>query len=257
MNRERITITIKRNLLKKLDSFIDGIEVKNRSHAVEFFLNKAFSSDLKTAVVLAGGKKSSYIFTPSSEGAFIEQIFLWFKKNGIVDVIISAGRFSPEIKKILGEGDRYGVKISYVANDAGTADVLRLLRNKITEPFLMMNGDVFSEIDLSEMLDFHKNNEAVCTIAITSVKEPSNFGNVILQGNKILEFVEKPRLGKEKSYIVNAGIYIMSPEVFNHLKPGFKSLERDLFPFLAKSGKMCGYNIQSKWILRDSINLKK
>lgn len=260
MNRERITITIKGDLLKKLDSFVDGTEIKNRSHAIESFLYRSFSSNLKTAVILAGGSgiKSgketvSRALAKDGKKMFIENILLWLRKNGINNAIISAGDFSESVKRVLGDGIAYNVKISYLLNDTGTADVVRKLKGKINEPFLVMNGDVFSEINLGEMFEFHKKNNAICTIAVTSAKEPANFGNVVLQGEKVVDFIEKPRLGKEKSYLINAGIYIMEPSVFGRVSSGHKSLEKDLFPLLAKRGELGGYNIHSEWISVDNI----
>jgi NDP-sugar pyrophosphorylase family protein len=259
-NLSRVTITIKKDLLKKLDDFVDGTQIKNRSHAIEFLLGQSFSSCPKTAVILAGGKgiksgKETISRTLVKDGKkmFIENILLWLGKNRINNIIISAGDFSDSMKKILGDGTAYNVKISYLLNDTGTADVLRKLKGKINETFLLTNGNVFSEIDLNEMFEFHKKSNAVCTIAVISAKEPANFGNVTLQGDKVVDFVEKPKLGKEKSYLINAGIYIMEPDIFNKVSSKHKSLEKDLFPLLAKKGELGGYNIHSEWISVDNI----
>lgn len=259
-NLSRVTITIKRDLLKKLDGFVDGTQIKNRSHAIEFLLSKSFSSCPKTAVILAGGRgiksgKETVSRTLAKEGkrTFIENILLWLGKNGIENVIISAGDLSDSVKKVIGDGTTYNVKISYLLGDTGTADVVKKLKGKINESFLVMNGDVFSEINLDEMFEFHKKNNAVCTIAVTSVKEPANFGNVVLQGDKVVNFIEKPRLGREKSYLINAGIYIMDPSIFDRVSSGHKSLEKDLFPLLARKGELGGYNINSEWTSVDNI----
>lgn len=256
----RVTITIKKDLLKKLDAFVDGTQIKNRSHAMEFLLNQSLSSFPRTAVILAGGRglelgeqTVSRTLAKNGKKMFIENILFWLRKNGIKSVIISAGVFSDSVQRVLGDGTAYNIKISYLLNDTGTADVVRRLKGKISEPFLLTNGDVFSEIDLSEMFEFHKKNNAICTIAVTSAKEPANFGNVVLQGDRIVDFTEKPKLGKEKSYLINAGIYIMEPSIFERVLSKHKSLEKDLFPLLARKGELIGYNIHSEWVSVDNI----
>lgn len=256
-NHSRVTITIKDDLLKSVDRLVDGSKIKNRSHAIESLLLQNFKSQkIKKAVILAGGdgvnltgysKPVSRILSLYKKKPFAEYIFGWLKRQGIEEVIISAGTLSSEIKDQIGDGSRFDLQISYLAKDTGTASVLKYLPNIIDETFLMMNGDVICDIDLEEMLDFHNKTEGVCTIAIASVKEPSAFGTIKLSGNRIVDFIEKPKKGKEESYLINAGVYLMDPNIFNVISPKCSSLEKNLFPYLAKEGKLFGYHLQSKW----------
>lgn len=257
MKRSRVTITLKEDLLKNIDKLVDGTNIKNRSHAFEFLLGKNFICQrLNKAVILAGGegvfqegsdRKISKILVQYQGKMFIEHIFEWLAKYGIRDVIISAGDLSPEVKEKIGDGSRFGAQVSYLPKDIGTASVLKYLTTIIDETFLMMNGDVLSDADLGEMFSFHKKTGGVCTISMTSTKDPSSFGTIKMNGNQIIDFVEKPEKGKEESYLINAGLYIMEPEICGMTRSNYLSLEKNFFPILAQKGKLFGYYIQGKW----------
>ncbi len=257
MNRSRITITLKKELLKNIDGIVDGTKIKNRSHAVEFLLSKNFEErKIKKAVILAGGegvkmkkgtKNISRILTPYKNKLFVEHTFDWLKKEGIEEVIISAGDLREEVKERIGDGSKFGLTVSYLFKDTGTASVLRYLASIIDETFLMINGDVLTDVNLGEMFDFHKKCGGLCTIGMISVKEPSAFGTIRLKGNQIIDFIEKPKTGKEESYLINAGIYLMEPEICGITTADCLSLEKNLFPALAKKGKLFGYYLQEKW----------
>lgn len=263
MNRSRITITIRTDLLRSVDGLIDGTKIKNRSHAIESLLNKDFSNrKIRKAVILAGGKgvkikgnkdEVSRVLSPYKGRFFIEHIFDWLRSQGVEEVIISASSLSASVKEEIGDGKKFGLSVSYLAKDEGTASVLKYLVNLVDETFLMINGDALSEADLGEMFEFHKKCGGVCTLGMISVKEPSTYGNIVLSGSRIVDFIEKPKAGKEESYLVNAGIYLIEPEIFNLVSPQWVSLEKDLFPSLAKRGDLCGYYLQERWTSLDNI----
>ncbi|MEA2098283.1 MAG: sugar phosphate nucleotidyltransferase [Patescibacteria group bacterium] len=255
--RSRITITLKEDLLKNIDSIVDGIEIKNRSHAIESLLSKNFKEQkIKKAVILAGGRGVlqkgntrliSRILTNCKGKMFVEHIFDWLRREGIKEVIISAGGLSQEVKNKIGDGREFNLQVSYLPKDTGTASILKYLVNIIDETFLMMNGDVLSDVNLDEMFDFHKKSGGLCTIGIISVKEPSSFGTIKLKGNQIVDFIEKPEKGKEESYLINAGIYLVEPEIYKLASYKCLSLEKTLFPSLAKKGSLFGYHLQGRW----------
>lgn len=257
MNRSRVTITLQDELLRQIDRLIDGTRVKNRSHAIESLLLKELGERrLTTAVILAGGRgiaapgggRMSRVLAPYRGGLFLEHVFAWLRREGIEEVIIGASELTAGIEAKIGAGDRYGLHVTYLPADRGTAGVLRHLVNRLPGTFLMMNGDVLAEASLSEMLAFHRQQRAVCTLALTSVPAPAAFGNIVLQGNRITDFIEKPKAGEEESYLINAGLYLMEPEIFNALSPRHLSLEKDLFPALAKAGKLGGYFLPGEWV---------
>lgn len=267
MEKTRVTIILREDLLKNIDKLVDGTNIKNRSHAFEFLLAKNFICQrLNKAVILAGGQgvsangsdvKISKILLPYQDKMFIEYIFDWLMKYGIKDIVISAGDLSSEVKDKIGDGSRFGVQVSYLPKDVGTASVLKYLAGIIDETFLMMNGDVLSDADINELYSSHKKNGGLCTIGMTSTKDPSLFGTIKMNGNQIIDFIEKPEKGKEESYLINAGIYIMEPEIYRIVSVSHTSLEKNFFPFLAKKGKLFGYYLQGKWIHMDTGNVTK
>jgi len=263
MKRSRITISIDSGILGSVDALIDGTKIKNRSHAIESILMRSLAKrKIRKAVILAGGegiknakgdKTVSRVLSSYGGKYFVEHIFDWMRGSGIEEVIICGSGFSKDLQAEIGSGERFGLHISYSDEDKGTASALRSLINRIDEAFLMMNGDVLAKVDLEKMFEFHKKNQGICTLGMISVQKPAAFGNIVLSGNRIADFIEKPRAGDEESYLVNAGIYIMEPEIFNSVSPRHSSLEKDLFPNMARSGNLCGYYIQEKWISLNTI----
>ncbi len=117
------------------------------------------------------------------------------------------------------------------------------------EPFIMLNGDIYADINYHELIEAHKKSGAIATIALCKVEDPCNFGVADLKDNVIKRFVEKPRKGQAPSNLVNAGAYVLSPEIFSYIPEGRAvSIEREIFPKLAEEGKLCGHCINGLWI---------
>ena len=118
------------------------------------------------------------------------------------------------------------------------------------DQFLVLNGDIFTTIDYSELIRKHKENEAIATIALYKVKDPSRYGTVKLtDDNRITQFVEKAPLGKAPSNLINAGVYVLDPEIFDYIPAGRPvSIEREVFPKLAEQGKLFGHTFTDVWI---------
>ncbi len=262
--KERVTLTIEQNILNKVDNTVDGFKVKNRSHAVEMLLVRALgSSDLKTAFVLAGGKGTRFKpiteeipkpMIPLQGKPLLQHTIDLLRKYGITHVIISLGYKGDKIKEYFGDGSRFGVRITYVEEEEpqGTAGPLRLAKDLLKETFVMCNADELKEIDLLDMYLFHKEHNAVATIALTTVDNPSAYGVAKLQGNKIYEFIEKPI--NPPSNFINSGLYILEPVVLGFVpKEGFAMIEKDVFPQIAKKQKLVGYPFTGYW--RDLGNM--
>ncbi|MGE5532871.1 MAG: sugar phosphate nucleotidyltransferase [Bacillota bacterium] len=116
-------------------------------------------------------------------------------------------------------------------------------------PFIMLNGDIYADINYGELLEAHRKSGASATIALCKVEDPCSFGVADLEGNTIKQFVEKPPKGKAPSNLINAGAYVLSPEVFDYIPEGKTvSIEREVFPKLAKEGKLSGHCIDGLWI---------
>jgi mannose-1-phosphate guanylyltransferase len=117
------------------------------------------------------------------------------------------------------------------------------------EPFIVLNGDIFADIDYKKLIEVHKKNHAIATMALCSVKDPCSFGVVELSGDYIKRFVEKPSKGQEPSNLINAGAYVLSPEIFDYIPEGKAvSIERDVFPKLVEMKKLVGCRISGLWM---------
>lgn len=253
------SISIDEEILKELDEFINGEKIKDRSDAVNFLLSKALSSSRVTmALILAGGKGTRMRpFTyeipkpliPVHEKPLVQHIIDLLRKHHITNITMSIGYMGDRIKSRFGNGSNLGVRISYIVEEEelGTAGSLNLMEKRPDRSFFMFNGDVLANIDLHEMIHFHRKNKGLATIALTAVDEPSRFGVAKLEGDKILEFVEKPEPGKEPSKFINAGVYLLEPEVIDYVPEGRAMMETDVFPRLAKEGELYGYRFKGQW----------
>jgi NDP-sugar pyrophosphorylase family protein len=260
--KERVTLTIEKELLSQIDAKVDGSQVKNRSHAVELYLRRALRGRVPSkALILAGGKSEKMQpltkTTPKSmikiQGKpMLEHNIELLKRFGITDIIISVGYLKEQIIDYFMDGATFGVTITYIEEDAqnplGTAGPIKKAKKYLDESsFLVLNADELKDINLEKLYKEHLRNEAAATIALTTVKDPSEFGVAMLDGNHILRFVEKPPTGTAPSKLINAGLYIFEPSVIDMIPEGFAKLETDLFPKLAGQGKLVGYPFSGQW----------
>jgi len=119
------------------------------------------------------------------------------------------------------------------------------------KPFLVLNGDILTNIDYAEPMKRHRTNkQATATIALYRVEDPSRYGVAELaKDNRVLRFIEKPTREKAPSNLINAGIYVLEPEIFDYIPSDRSvSIEREIFPKLAEEGKLYGYNFKGLWI---------
>ena len=180
-----------------------------------------------------------------------------FRKHGINDIVLSVGHLGDQIRKEYGNGSGFNINISYVEEEKplGTGGPLRLARDMLQETFIATNGDELKELDLHAMYEFHRKNNATVTIALTTVPDPSQYGVARLDGGRILEFFEKPKKEEAPSNLINSGLYIMEPEVTGMIKPGFCMLEKDVFPVLAREGRLFGFPFSGQWF--DTGNMER
>lgn len=263
MRRERITITLRSDVIKKVDATIDGQRSRNRSNAIENILLKEFNGFLlQQAIIIAGkttkinGKEVPKILIPLNGKTLIENNIETLKTFGISQIIISADDQEKPIKDFLGDGSRFGLEFIY-AKSNGTAGILREAKKHINSTFLMLNGDILLEgHDIEDMHDFHKKNKTLGTIAVATIKESSKLGSIFMKGNNILAFKEKTK--NEQSHMVNAGIYLLEPEICNLVGSGFQMVEDHLFPQLAEKQQLSGYHLHMPWHhLHDETALKE
>lgn len=255
--KERITVTLDTNLITQIDKRINNVDIKNRSQEIELLLAEALGTNIPgKAVLLVGGKgtrlrpltdKVPKALLEVQGKAVTEHLFDLFKKYGIRDVILCVGHLKGKIKDYFGDGSNFGMNISYADEDEplGTAGPLKVARHLLKDSFIVSNGDELKNINIARMFRLHKRKNALATIALTTVDDPSSYGVARLDGSRIIEFVEKP--SKPISNLINAGFYILEPEVIDMIPDGFAMLERDVFPKIAKLGRLRGFPFAGQW----------
>jgi len=255
--KERITITLDKNLISQIDKRIDGIGIKNRSQEIELLLAEALGTNIPSkAVLLVGGRGSRLRpLTDKKPKAMLEvqgktiteYLFDLLKKYGIRDVVLCVGYLKDKLKEHFGDGANIGMNITYVEENEplGTAGPLKLAKKHLKDSFIVSNGDELKNINIPRMFRLHKRKNALATIALTTVDNPSHYGVAKLDGSRIIEFVEKPN--NPPSNLINAGFYILEPEVIDMIPDGFSMLEKDVFPKLAKMGRLRGFPFAGQW----------
>lgn len=151
---------------------------------------------------------------------------------------------------------KYGLKIKYSIDPPkkplGTGGPIKNAEKLIgkTGPFLVLNGDIFADLNYKEIIRTHQEKKALATIALYKVKDPSRYGSVeISDNNQIKQFIEKPEKGQAPTNLINAGIYVLDPKVFQYIeKNRAVSMEREVFPTLVKEKKLFGFKMQGLWM---------
>jgi len=265
--KERVTITLDSELIKQIDKRIDGDIIKNRSQQIERLLTKSLGTYRpKNALILVGGKgtrlrpltyKTPKCMLEVNGKTVTEHLFDLLKKYGIRNVILSVGHMKRKVRDFFGDGSKFGVNIDYIEEDKplGTAGPLKLAKDMLKDSFIVTNGDELKNIDIPRMFRLHKRKDALVTIALTTVRDASQYGVARLSGSRILEFIEKPKPEDAPSNLINAGFYIMEPEVIDMIPDGFSMLEKDVFPKLAKQDELRGFPFAGQWF--DIGNLER
>jgi mannose-1-phosphate guanylyltransferase len=185
---------------------------------------------------------------------FLEHTLTHFKQFGIEEVILAMNYLPDAIRAYFGDGERCGVRLTYCMEKEplGTAGAVKNAAAYLDEPFIVLNGDdVFLEMNLHEAFAFHREKEAKATIFLTWVKNPSAFGVVETDVNqRVKRFIEKPPLAEVTTHWINAGGYILEPEVLEYIPSGQHYMfEKGLFPHLLNIGApVYGYHYKKYWL---------
>ncbi|MFA5995969.1 MAG: sugar phosphate nucleotidyltransferase [Patescibacteria group bacterium] len=253
VGKDRLTITMSEDVLSKLDKYIDGDKIRNRSHAIEYIVSHHLGTDVSTCVILAGGSPDQSIkpLLRIKNRPIIAYTIELLRQANIRNIIMVINSDNQDIKKYLGDGSQWKVAITYIEDKSGqgTAVALKLAQQYITGSFLLLYGDVLVNIDLQEFIQYHKALDRVAaTLAVTACTNPSHYGVTELQGHYILRLIEKPA-SYNKSNLVFAGLAICEPQLFDYLlQPEKRSdLTRDILPDLAHRGQIAGYPFSGKW----------
>ena len=209
------------------------------------------------AVILAGGlgtrlKPYTTVFPkplmPIGESPILEIIIKQLKAKGFNEITLAVGHLSELIMAFFNNGSKYGLKIEYSKEEKklGTAGGLGLLKNKLEDDFLVMNGDVLTGLDFSEFLEFHKKTGSIATIALNRRHVDIDFGVVELDENRtLIGYIEKPKI----DYLVSMGVYAFNERILEFI-PSHEYLDiPDLMKRLLSEGeKVNGFIHDGYWL---------
>jgi len=212
------------------------------------------------ALVLAGGfgtrlrplscSRPKTLF-PLANQPLIDYALQSLAEGGVETVILSVHYMADNIVRYLGP-TKYGMDILYSREQRpfGKGGGIKNAEDMLNgEPFIVINGDIITDLDLRRFISFHEEKGGLATIALYQVTDPSRYGSVELdREGRITRFVEKPKEGMAPSNLINAGIYVLEPEVLEYMPPGKKfDTEVEVFPFLAQERKLFGFEFHGYW----------
>jgi mannose-1-phosphate guanylyltransferase len=182
---------------------------------------------------------------------FISFMLEWLRGHGIEDVVMSCGFLADSVREVLGDGSQLGIRLRFVEEPEprGTAGALKLAEPMLEERFLMLNGDVLTDIDLTAQIEQHERTGARATLALVPVPDPTAYGLVTLNEDRsVLDFIEKPSSESLPTNLISAGAYVLGREILD-LIPADRnvSIEREVWPQLIGAG-LYGYPSESYWL---------
>jgi NDP-sugar pyrophosphorylase family protein len=174
---------------------------------------------------------------------------LLLERAGFDRVFVPLGYLGDQIESYLNSLDvSIAFEFTYENIPLGTAGAVGRLSKELTGPFLVISGDILGNVDLKEMVEFHTRTGASVSIALTRVEDPTHYGVALLEGDKILQFAEKPDPSQVFSDIANAGIYVLDPRAAERIPPGVSyDFSVDLFPAVMEDDLVCGYLLEGYW----------
>lgn len=225
------------------------------------------------AIILVGGQgtrlrpltnSTPKPLLPLLNRPFLDHVLFLLKTHGISDIILALGYRSESFEPAYGDGSHLGVKLTYAKEDKplDTGWAIKNVERYLDkgETFLVFNGDILTDLDLSDMVRFHRENGSLCTISLTPVEDVSSYGVVeVDDAGAVQRFLEKPKPGVTTSNWISAGTYVMETEVLDYLPeprlldeipPGRPySVEYGLFPKLLEEGRpFYGYRSGAYWL---------
>jgi mannose-1-phosphate guanylyltransferase len=219
------------------------------------------SQRLKAVILIGGqGKRLQPLTdgTPKSmvpvlNKPFMEYTIAYLKQFGIEDIILTLNYLPEAVQGYFGDGSRFGVRLTYCVErePMGTAGAVKNAEQYLNGTFIVLNGDIFTEMDISDMLTCHRDKGARVTISLSRVDNPSAFGVVETDSTqRVKRFIEKPPLAEAATNWINAGIYILEPEVLEHIPADSHYMfEKGLFPLLLEMGQpVYGYPFNGYWL---------
>jgi NDP-sugar pyrophosphorylase family protein len=216
------------------------------------------------AIILAGGFATRLrplsctrpkILFPIGNKPMLQWTFERLARNRIQEVVMAVFH-QTEFYIKQNHIPQQGLNITYSHDPfnkpLGTGGSIKKAEKKISdyEPFIVLNGDIFADVNYLELVRTHKQKKAIATIAVHAVEDPSRYGVVELDpDNRVKRFLEKPPAGTSTSNLINAGAYAFSPELLSYIPEGRKvSIEHEVFPKLVQEGRLYGYPFNGLWM---------
>ena len=202
------------------------------------------------AVVMAGGEGTRLRpmtanqpkpLLPVVNKPIMEHVLRLLRRHGFNETVVTVQFLASMVRNYFGDGEDFDMSLQYATEETplGTAGSVKNAQDALRdEPFLVISGDALTDIDLSELVKFHKDNGALVTVGLTRVPDPLEFGIIIVDDDgRIQRFLEKPTWGQVFSDTVNTGIYVMEPEVLSEFSAGEQAdWSGDIFPRLLERG---------------------
>ncbi|MFD0886806.1 sugar phosphate nucleotidyltransferase, partial [Streptosporangium algeriense] len=214
------------------------------------------------AVVMAGGEGTRLRpmtanqpkpLLPVINRPIMEHVLRLLRRHGFTETVVTVQFLAALVRNYFGDGDELGMSLYYATEDTplGTAGSVKNAAGKLRdEPFLVISGDALTDMDLTDMIRFHRENGALVTIGLKRVPNPLEFGIVIVDDRgRVERFLEKPTWGQVFSDTVNTGVYVMEPEVLDEIAAGEAAdWSADVFPrLLARGAPLYGYVADGYW----------
>jgi mannose-1-phosphate guanylyltransferase / phosphomannomutase len=213
------------------------------------------------AVVMAGGEGTRLRPLTSNQPKpmvpivgkpCMEHILELLKRHGFEDVIVTVAFLPQAIRSYFGGGETLGMEVGYSVEESplGTAGSVRLAAGRLDDTFLVISGDALCDLDLTKLVECHREKQASVTIGLKSVDNPLEFGIVVTDDDgRVERFLEKPSWGQVFSDTINTGIYVLEPEVLRHIPTDRPyDFSKELFPLLLEMGRpIYGYVMDGYW----------
>jgi mannose-1-phosphate guanylyltransferase len=202
------------------------------------------------ALILVGGEATRLrpltCNTPKSmvpvlNTPFLEHVIRYLSGHGIKEIVLAQGFLPKPMDDYFQDGSRFGIKLTYAleTKPMGTAGAVKNAEPYLEDSFLVLNGDIFTDLDITAMLQFHQQRRAKATIALSPVEDPTAYGLIeTTSDGRVTRFMEKPSWDQITTNMINAGTYILNKEVLKQVpvQTNF-SFERQLFPYLLEHGE--------------------
>ena len=214
------------------------------------------------AVILVGGEGTRLRpltyhtpkpMVPVLNVPFLEHVIRNLKEHNVTEIVMAQHYLAASMKDYFGNGSKLGVNLYYVMEESplGTAGAVKNLADFLDGTFFVLNGDIFHNRDFTAMLKFHRRHRAKATIVLSPVEDPTIYGVVETdKRGRVVRFTEKPKPEEVKTNMINAGTYVLEPDVLQRIPPDTKfTFEREVFPQMLADGLLVyAYPTDNYWM---------